>query len=1024
MLQPNQIKIYNASAGAGKTYTLVKEFLSLLFLKPESDAFKKLLAITFTNKAANEMKVRIVEKLQELTDLPDSDSEMTAMMEETGLSPDAIRLKSRNILTSILHNYGLFAVSTIDKFNLRLMRAFSQDLGISVNFDVEMDTRQMLSESVDLLFSELQDEKLLSDIMTDIALENLSNDQRWDISDDMIQQSNDLLQDKFLEPLQQLQKLSLEEFNAFRNMVNRKYFAAKFNIDKATKEVLDYTKNQGLSIEDFKYKSSGSVLKYFLDIEDGKYLLFGPRAEKLFESGAYLSNKSADIDALTSVIADAYAVIQENLRDYNFWSKVKKKINPITLLNEVDKRLNKVKEENNILLIGDFNKIISDNIKDQPTPFIYEKIGNRYHHYFIDEFQDTSDLQWQNLLPLVLNALSDDMTVMIVGDPKQSIYRFRGGNPNLMIGLADMEETDDRIEVESLPKNWRSYHEVINFNNALYKFIGGGLNHPGFKALYESANQEENHKKGGYVQLRFEPKPQKGSGESHLENCMYRLLEDIQKAEENGFAWEEMAILVRKNMQGQLIAEYLSEKGYQIISNESLLLQNSDHVQLLLAFIQFLTKPTNSEFRINLILRLYQNHILNVEDKTEFIANHIGLNENDFIQALKERDVDLEFLKLPFQSFYDQVSAAVRAFRLQENANAYVSFFMDEILKFQYQPDPTPQAFLVFWEQKAHKLSIVVPEGQKAIQLLTLHKSKGLQFPVVFLPYITWEPKSSGIWIPVEDEKVKQIYIEDLNDMEQMPTEVQERIIEEEIQAELDALNMLYVATTRAVEQLYMVADVPNDKDLPVASYLFHFAASQEGFENNCISFGSPERVSTFKEKNNQNQMVVPFVSSDWTQKVKISEEHALLWDDSRAEALEYGRKMHSVLEKINHISETDDVLDQFELQGFITAKEKAQLLVELQKLYEHQDLSELFNAEEFYNERDFVAPDGSLFRPDRLVKLNEDWILMDYKTGEPKKKYEKQVNDYALFLTDLGMPVKRKLLIFLDQKETVVEVD
>ncbi|MDG4950872.1 UvrD-helicase domain-containing protein [Weeksellaceae bacterium KMM 9724] len=1024
MLKPNKIKIYNASAGAGKTYTLVKEFLSLLFLKPETDAFKKLLAITFTNKAANEMKVRIVEKLQELTDLPDEDSEMKTMMKETGLSPDAIRLKSRNILTSILHNYGLFAVSTIDKFNLRLMRAFSQDLGISVNFDVEMDTRQMLSESVDLLFSELQDEKLLSDIMTDIALENLSNDQRWDISDDMIQQSNDLLQDKFLEPLQQLQKLSLEEFNAFRNMVNRKYFAAKLNIDKAAKDVLDYTKNQGLSIEDFKYKNSGSVLKYFLDIEDGKYLLFGPRAEKLFESGAYLSNKSADIDALTSVIADAYAVIQENLRDYNFWSKIKKKINPITLLNEVDKRLNKVKEENNILLIGDFNKIISDNIKDQPTPFIYEKIGNRYHHYFIDEFQDTSDLQWQNLLPLVLNALSDDMTVMIVGDPKQSIYRFRGGNPNLMIGLADMEDTDERIEVESLPTNWRSYHEVINFNNALYEFIGGGLNHPGFKALYESAGQEENHKKGGYVQLRFEPKPQKGSGESHLENCMYRLLEDIQKAEENGFAWEEMAILVRTNSQGQLIAEFLSEKGYQIISNESLLLQNSDHVQLLLAFIQFLTKPTNSEYRINLILRLYQNHILNVEDKTEFIANHIGLNENDFIQVLKKRDVDLEFLKLPFQSFYDQVSAAVRAFRLQENANAYVSFFMDEILKFQYQPDPTPQAFLVFWEQKAHKLSIVIPEGQKAIQLLTLHKSKGLQFPVVFLPYITWEPKSSGIWIPVEDEKVKQIYIEDLNDMEQMPAEVQERIIEEEIQAELDALNMLYVATTRAVEQLYMVADVPGKSDLPVASYLFHFAGRQEGFEDNCISFGSPERVSTLKERNNQNQMVVPFVSSDWTQKVKISEEHAMLWDDSRAEALEYGRKMHSVLEKINHISETDDVLDQFELQGFITAEEKTQLSVELKKLFEHQDLSALFNAEEFYNERDFVAPDGNLFRPDRLVKLNEDWILMDYKTGEPKKKYEKQVNDYAQFLTDLGMPVKRKLLIFLDQKETVVEVD
>lgn len=1022
MLLPNKIKIYNASAGAGKTYTLVKEFLSLLFLKPESDAFKKLLAITFTNKAANEMKVRIVEKLQELSKLEDDEPEMKAMMEETGLAPDTIRAKSQSILTSILHNYGLFAVSTIDKFNLRLMRAFSQDLGISVNFDVEMDTSQILSESVDLLFSELQDEKLLAEILTEIALENLSNDQRWDISKDMIDQSGKLMKDKFLEPMQQLQKLSLEEFNAFRTTVNQNYFNTKNNIDKAAKEVLDYTRNQGLSIEDFKYKNSGSVLKYFLDIEGGKYELFGNRAQKLFETADYLSNKSADIEALTLVISNAYSKIEENIREFKFWSKIKKKINPITMLNEVDKRLSRVKDENNILLIGDFNKIIGENIKDQPTPFIYEKIGNRYHHYFIDEFQDTSNLQWQNLLPLVLNALSDDMTVMIVGDPKQSIYRFRGGNPNLMIDMTRTE--DDRIQVENLPTNWRSYHEIIQFNNALYTFIGGGLNHPGFKSLYGNSFQEENHKKGGFVQLRFEPTPKKGSGISHLDNCMERLYEDIQKAEENGFGWEDMAILVPKNIQGQRIAEYLSEKGYQIISNDSLLLQNSDHVQLLLAFIHFLTKPTNNEFRINLILRLYQNNLLNVEDKTQFISENINLNERDFIQKLKEREIHLEFLNLPFQSFYDQVSAAVRAFKLQDNANAYVSFFMDEILKFQYQPDPSPQAFLQFWELKSEKLSIVIPEGQKAIQLMTLHKSKGLQFPVVFLPYITWTPKTSGIWIPIEDEKVQEIYIEDLKDSEQMPTYVQERIWEEELQSELDALNMLYVGTTRAVEQLYLVAEIPGEKDLPVASYLYSYASRQEEFNNNLIAFGSPERVSIPKIRDNHGQVEVPFVSSDWTQKVRISEEHTLLWDDARAKALEYGRKMHSVLEKINHINETDDVLDQFELQGFISKEEKSLLSVELHKLFQHKDLQDLYNAEEFFNERDFVAPDGSLFRPDRLVKIQDKWVLMDYKTGEPKKKYENQLNNYAKFLTDLGMPVSKKLLIFLDQEEGVVELE
>lgn len=1027
MLQPNKLRIYNASAGAGKTYTLVKEFLSLLFLKPEADAFKKLLAITFTNKAANEMKSRIVEKLQELSLAEDQDTELKGMMEETGLSANEVREKSQRILTVILHNYGLFAVSTIDKFNLRLMRAFSQDLGLSINFDVEMNTEDILTESVDMLFSELQDQKLLAETLSEIALENLSQDKAWDISQDMVSQTKNILNDKNLNFLQALQKLSIEDLNAFRKEVNRRYYSSKKAMDDAAKIVMDYTHQHGITLADFTYGNRGSVLKYFVDIQNGKYNYFGAQAQKYYDKGpaSYLKNKSIDADAMHNLISNAYAEITQHIDDFLLYAKIKKEVNSITFINEVEKRLNTLKEENNILLIGDFNKIISENIKDQPTPFIYEKIGNRYHHYFIDEFQDTSDLQWSNFTPLVLNALSEAMTVMIVGDPKQSIYRFRGGNPNLMIGLMEMKGSDDRIQVSDLPTNWRSYDEVINFNNNLYTSISRFLEHPGYRELYEKATQKVNHKKGGFVQLRFQPSPPKGSGEKHLDHCMERMLEDIQQARENGFRWYEMAILTRGKAEGRSIAEFLAEHHINVISNESLLLKSSDHVMLVISFIQYLIKPNNAEFRADLILQLFHNQVIQGEDPTELLNAIIKLEEREFMEALKAKNIDLTFLQLPFQSFYDQVSAAIRAFGLQQESNAYISFFMDEVLKFQNQSDPTAQAFMTFWEQKSEKLSVVVPEGQEAIQLMTIHKSKGLQFPVVFMPYITWNPKTSGVWIPIEGEKFNDFYIKDLKDKDKMPDEVQAKITEEEQQSEMDELNALYVATTRAIEQLYMICEVPSTKEpKPVASYLYSFATSHNDFEDNCIRFGSPERVSTKQSEVSQNQTIVPFISSDWTQKVKVSEEHALLWDESRAEALAYGRKMHSVLEKIHHINETDDVLDNFELQGFITIEEKHKLSLELKYLFEHNELSDLFNAEEFYSERDFVSPSGDLFRPDRLVNLEGKWILMDYKTGEPKKSYERQLNNYAAYLDQLGMPVHKKLLIFLDQKELVVEVE
>lgn len=390
--------------------------------------------------------------------------------------------------------------------------------------------------------------------------------------------------------------------------------------------------------------------------------------------------------------------------------------------------------------------------------------------------------------------------------------------------------------------------------------------------------------------------------------------------------------------------------------------------------------------------------------------------------------VDLLVAFEPFNSLYDQISAALRAFGFAQNANAYVTFFMDEILKFQYQLDPTPQKFLEFWEQKGKKLSIAVPEGQNAIQLMTIHKSKGLQFPVVFLPYVTWSPKPSGIWIPLDDHQVKQFYVDNFDQAEFLPEEIQTLMELETIQSEMDSLNELYVATTRAVEQLYITTELLSGAGKPVASYLNDLVQLVNPDNPELSTFGEMKSIHSDENVENlkslaENQIIVPFISSDWNKKVAISNEHILLWNESRAKAMDYGKKMHAVLEKLDGILAADDVIQRFVSQGLLTMDEGVAIKKELMNLFEHPKLKNAFSANDFLNERDFISSRNQVFRPDRLAQVDGKWILLDYKTGIPKSSHEDQINFYASELKALGIDIEEKYLVYLGTENQVIEV-
>ncbi|MGI9527211.1 MAG: UvrD-helicase domain-containing protein [Weeksellaceae bacterium] len=1016
-------KIYNASAGAGKTYTLVFEFISILLQKQSPDSFRELLAITFTNKAANEMKERIIQQLQKLANGTVSNDEMEAFERRTGLSREIIESKAQAILTAILHQYALFSVSTIDKFNLRLMRAFSQDMGLSLNFDVEMDVKEILKESVDLLFSDLNENNDLSKLITKIAIENLDEDKHWDVSKEITDKAGKLFQDKFLEELKLLEKIPLKKLVAFREKARKNYINSRNTMQALAQEVLDYAARNGLSNDDFKYKNSG-VLSYYQKIKNGSAEPYGKRQQSMVDAGIILANKNHPLqDELLVLMAEKYEGILKEVLLYNFWQKIYKNINPITTLNEVDKKLEELKQENNILLISEFNKVISENIKDQPTPFIYEKMGNRYRNYFIDEFQDTSNLQWENLKPLIDNAIATDDSVMIVGDPKQSIYRFRGGNPELMIGLYNAK--DNRIQTENLPKNWRSHAEIIQFNNLLYTHIAESLPNPIYQSLYVEGNKQElNHKKGGYIQLNYLEKPSRDSGLKFFDDVVIpQLIANIRTSLDNGFSYQDMAILVRQRAEGKSIAEALAAENIDVISNESLMLNNAVEVQLLLAFIRFLSDKENKTFKADLLLMLNYYQLIDTPDASALYHKLIHLNSLDFINALKEEGVDLTFTDMPFKTLYDQVSSAIRAFRLDEKGGSYLTFFMDELLSFQQKKEVTASAFINYWDVKGADKSIAMPEGNNAIQLMTIHKSKGLEFPVVFIPAATWDSRSSGVWISLEGEEVGKLYMDGIKSEDHLPASMLERVIEEEMQSELDSLNMLYVATTRAVEQLYIGTQlVPKETSNTTLNYFKSFAEKVGYTDDHAIIFGSPERVSN-RETNKSSTANVPYISSEWTQKIRVSQEHVLLWDEARVQSMAYGNKMHAVLEKLNHVEDVSELLTQFEMQGFISSDEKESIAMELDRLFSIPELVELYKEETFLNERDFISSNGLIFRPDRLVKIKEGWVLIDYKTGEPLQKHKNQINQYAEDLTRLGFNIIKKYLLYLGSGNKVMEM-
>ncbi|TDD99835.1 UvrD-helicase domain-containing protein [Flavobacterium cellulosilyticum] len=1052
-MQRPSFSIYDASAGSGKTYALVKEYLKIILVAKKNDVYRNILAITFTNKAVHEMKSRIVGSLSEFAKDEPSEKALDLMEHlaiETELSIMQIKTKSQQIIKHIIHNYAAFDISTIDKFTHKVIRAFAHDLGLPMTFEVTLDTENLLVEAVDAIIAQAGEDETLTKLLIDFTMEKTDDDKSWDISREILDTGRLVLNENNRNEITHFQNKSITEFIEIKSKLTKACKDLEKENAELAESALSLIEKNGIDTKSF----SGSYFpKHLISIQEGK---FNPKNKTYHKSEDIKINKTAkDVGLIENIIPELVLIlakIYKNFEKRDFYNAFLKNITPLSLLNTVSNELAKIQEEQNVLSITEFNSIIHREIQNQPAPFIYERLGERYRHFFIDEFQDTSEMQWQNLIPLIDNSTSSEIdgekgTLMIVGDPKQSIYRWRGGKAEQFIELSKDHNpfnNPDKV-LEHLDKNYRSYSQIIDFNNEFFKLLSSQFANLDYKDLYENhSHQKSNDKTGGYVNISFLPvldKEDSIDDEEALDKTeLYVLatLKTIQKVLEQGFEYKDIVILTRKRGQGIAIANYLTEQRIPLLSSETLMIQNATEVRFIIHLLKYLKNNSDKESKANFLYFLAQNK----QDKLpihNFIAQGmLYTDEKDFEKWLESFDVNLSFQNSRKKSLYEAVEIIVSKFLNPANSNSYIQYFLDIVLERDIRNQAGISDFLNYWDKNSEKFSIPSPEGNNAVRIMTIHKSKGLEFPVVIMPFADEDysrsPKNK-LWITTEkdDFGLSKVLIDNNKAVEGFGANAK-LVYDQKVQEELlDNINVLYVALTRAEEQLYVISQslIPNKKtgEYPnnMASFFVNYLINKNLHDENTLEyeFGNPVKQSIGK-KHVDTSKTIPLVSEILNPKnIKIAQKESLMWGTHQQEAIEYGNVIHEILSFVKTQKDIDLAIIKAIENGLITISQKELVFKTISEIVNHVSLSDYFaEGNEVLNEQTIIQKENKTIKPDRMVLTkSKEVLLLDYKTGFHNAKYQLQLENYQNAIENMGYKVTSKALIYIGKEIEIVNL-
>lgn len=1022
-------KIFNASAGSGKTYHLVKEYIELLIgNERKPDAFSGIIAMTFTNKAALEMKERIISALDQIGSPSQFQNKAAGLTKDIAqtlkISEEEVVKRCANSLKLILHSYEDFHVMTIDKFNLRLIKSFGRDLDLPAEFEVVLDESELIELIVDDILSQLGESgnQVLNKLIFEYAKSNVDEGKSWNFKRELIkfggilnsEKNNgivarllemDFSEDQYGRLIQQKKKIDAEflaRISVLKSVVEANpcdpgYLHGASNTTKAIQKIIELSQFETSPI--YTPSFAGNMEK---DSSPKKYFPEDWKRELLSINDFWVKH------------LEEYASLSLFLR--NFFN--------MALLQHIARALNRVKKEEQLIRISEFNTLISELIQNENAPFIYERLGTRFQHFLLDEFQDTSRLQFLNLVPLIHNSISEEHTNLIVGDPKQSIYRFKNGvaeqfvalprifNPENEPNIALQSDYFDEMgEVFPLENNWRSSPLIVNWNNAFFEEMRNKL--PEIStSFYNSVSQTPKSSLNG--RIRIISKEEKT--EAH--DLIPILKTWIDECISDGFNPGDISILGSTNRICNTWAIGLTNLGYKVVSSDSLLINTNLRVQLTIAFLHRRLKPSGAT-ETKLFAELFFRSKGTSKDQQPYLFNEYSsyLQEHESEKGKTYRAFnDLQFLSdhfggynrffFKYEGLYDLIQSFYRLMNFNELADPYLHHLADIAFEFGQKRGPDLKLFLDDYASKKNKIAVQIPESDDAVKIMTIHKSKGLEFPVVILPSMDFKLDNQSEFLLETGEYV--IY------KKPSGTDVLDVLIqadlEEKAQILTDDVNVCYVGMTRPMERLY----VHNAFDKGKFGRYFHDVLEQmpdvssvEGTLEVDLNSG-PRLEAKSNDKQARDSSFVPVSIQDrlWFPHISLQDNEALGDGDYLTPEIQFGLQFHLLISRIEQQEEIGSEVDAGIKSGEISAEFKGALIEKLSELFEQKDYRHLFeNALMVLTEQDFIVNKDKIVRPDRVILKENSTVIVDYKTGIPNAKDEKQVKEYAFVLNEMQYP-------------------
>lgn len=1033
-----QLLVYKASAGSGKTFTLAVEYMKLLIREPK--AYRNILAVTFTNKATTEMKERILGQLYGIyTDDKDSEPYLNVLKEELDIPEEEIRQRAGNALTLMIHDYSRFRVETIDSFFQSVMRNLARELELGVNLNIDLDNYNALSEAVDSMIEKLDRHSPVLYWLLDYIEERIQSDKQWKVANEIKNFGRDIFNEEYVEKSAALKK-TLEDKDCIKNyrqILHEIEEEALEQMKGFAQQFFETLEIHQLTPDDLANKQRG-ITSYFSKLKNGELgkKTFNATAEKhLNDASNWVSKTHSKREAIISLVEKELKPLLQTAEDFR--KRNNKIINScrlslqhssnVRLLNNIDEEVRLLNHEKGRFLLADTNALLHQIVREGDPSFVFEKIGANIKHVMIDEFQDTSRMQWGNFKLLLLEGLSRGADSLIVGDVKQSIYRWRNGDWGILNSLKN-KIGPFGIKEKTLKANRRSEARIVQFNNELFTAASGWLNdrykkeqgHDCDELLqaYKDVSQDICKKdEKGYVKVSFLSNK---DDITYEENTLEQLVEEVSRLVKQGVHLNDMVILIRKNRTIPLIADYFDKHtSYRIVSDEAFRFDASLAICMLMDALRLLSNPDNRIAKAQLAAS-YQNEVL----KQNVDLNTLLLNdlETYLPSAFVENKDKLRLLPL-----YELLEKLFNLFKLSliEEQDAYLFAFFDKVSEYLKDHSSELTAFIAHWDEKL--CSKTIPSGEiEGIRILSIHKSKGLEYPTVLLPFCDWKMENehiSHIWCEPSTSPFNALDLVPVNYGPTMDESIYHNdYLKEKLQLWVDNLNLLYVAFTRPKSNLIIWGKEKGDgtvselihenigftscllqgEDDGDKVYEWGEVCSSEKAEDKDVTnrlLTKPEGISLRMESLETH---IEFKQSNRSADFIRGEE------DESSQYIHQGELLHNLFAYIRTADDIPQALARLRMEGVIASDEQEQ---EIHKLavwaLGHPKVNEWFSGNwTLYNECAIIYMDKDGLqtrRPDRVMMKEGQVVVVDFKFGKKKAVYHKQVRDYMSLLASMG---------------------